>query len=114
EAFVTAHDAIVTQAGLTSGEVLVVHAAGSGVGTAAIQLGRALGARVFGTARTQDKLDRARELGLDVGIVPSGSAGDPRFADAVRAAAPDGAHVVLELVGGAYLAEDLRCAGVLG
>jgi len=114
EAFVTAHDAIVTQAGLTSGETLVVHAAGSGVGTAAIQLGRALGARVIGTARTQDKLDRARELGLDVGIVPTGDAKDPRFADAVKAAAPDGAHVVLELVGGAYMAEDLRCAGVLG
>src|SRR5438105_3465967 len=43
EAFVTAHDAIVTQGGLRSGEVLLVHAAGSGVGTAAVQLGRALG-----------------------------------------------------------------------
>jgi putative PIG3 family NAD(P)H quinone oxidoreductase len=114
EAFVTAHDAMVTQANLTSGETLVVHAAGSGVGTAAIQLGRALGARVIGTARTQDKLDRARELGLDIGIVPSGGASEPRFADAVRAASPDGAHVILELIGGPYVAEDLRCAGVLG
>lgn len=111
EAFITAHDAIVTQAGLTSGETLLVHAAGSGVGTAAVQLGRALGARVIGTARTQDKLDRARELGLDVGIVP---AADARFADQVRAVAPDGAHVVLELVGGNYLAEDLRCTTTLG
>ena len=105
EAFVTAHDAIVTQAQLRSGEVLLVHAAGSGVGTAAIQLGRALGATVAGTARTQDKLDRARALGLDIGAVPDGA----RFADRVPAAS-----VVLELVGGAYLAEDVRCVVPLG
>jgi putative PIG3 family NAD(P)H quinone oxidoreductase len=105
EAFVTAHDAIVTQGELRSGEVLLVHAAGSGVGTAAIQLGRALGATVAGTARTQDKLDRARSLGLDIGAVPDGS----RFADRVPPAA-----VVLELVGGAYLAEDVRCVVPLG
>ena len=49
EAFVTAHDAIVTQAQLRSGEPLVIHAIGSGVGTAAAQLGRALGAFVIGT-----------------------------------------------------------------
>jgi putative PIG3 family NAD(P)H quinone oxidoreductase len=110
EAFVTAHDAIVTQAQLRSGEPLLVHAVGSGVGTAAAQLGRALGAFVIGTARTQDKLDRARSLGMDVGIL----AENGRFADAVRAAHPDGAAVVLELVGGGYLAEDLRCVQALG
>ena len=44
EAFITAHDAIVTQAGLRSGETLLIHAVGSGVGTAAVQLGRAFGA----------------------------------------------------------------------
>jgi NADPH:quinone reductase-like Zn-dependent oxidoreductase len=110
EAFVTAHDAIVTQAQLRSGEPLLVHAVGSGVGTAAAQLGRALGAFVIGTARTQDKLDRARALGMDVGIAVEGG----RFADAVRAAHPAGAAVVLELVGGAYVAEDLRCVQTLG
>jgi NADPH:quinone reductase-like Zn-dependent oxidoreductase len=52
EAFITAHDAIITQAGLKSGETLLVSAAGSGVGTAAIQLAHALGAFVEGTART--------------------------------------------------------------
>jgi len=114
EAFITAHDAIVTQAGLTSGESLVIHAAGSGVGTAAVQLGRALGAHVIGTARTQDKLDRARALGMDDGIVPSGTAADPRFADAVRGLTGGGASVVLELVGGAYFAEDLRAVATRG
>jgi NADPH2:quinone reductase len=110
EAFVTAHDAIVTQAQLRSGEVLLVHAVGSGVGTAAVQLGHALGATVIGTARTRDKLDRAKPLGLDIGIV----ADEARFADAVRGAVPDGAAVVLELIGGNYLPEDLRCVQTLG
>jgi putative PIG3 family NAD(P)H quinone oxidoreductase len=110
EAFVTAHDAIVTQAQLKSGEPLLVHAIGSGVGTAAAQLGRALGAFVIGTARTQDKLDRARALGMDVGIAASGA----KFADAVNGAAPGGAAVILELVGGNYVAEDLRCVQTLG
>ena len=110
EAFITAHDAIVTQGGLRSGEVLLVHAVGSGVGTAAVQLARAFGATSIGTARTSDKIDRAKELGLSDGIVPA----DGKFADAVRALHPDGAHVVLELVGGAYVAEDLRCVQTLG
>ena len=105
EAFITAHDAIITQCGLRSGETLLISAAGSGVGTAAIQLGRVLGANVVGTARTADKLERAKTLGLDVAIVPT----DGRFADR----APP-AHVILELVGGAYLNEDLRCLVPLG
>ena len=108
EAFITAHDAMVAQGELRGGETLLVHAAGSGVGTAAIQLGHALGAYVIGTARTRDKLDRAKALGLDVGIVAEGGV----FADAVRAASEP--HVVLELVGGGYLAEDLRCARARG
>jgi NADPH:quinone reductase len=110
EAFITAHDAIVTQGELKSGEPLLVHAAGSGVGTAAIQLGHVLGAFVVGTARTQDKLERAEELGMFEGIVVENG----RFADAVRKVCPDGAAVVLELVGGNYVAEDLRCVQTLG
>lgn len=105
EAFITAYDAIASQAGLTGGEVLLVHATGSGVGTAAVQLGAAMGAFVIGTARTPDKLERARPLGLDAGVVVEGG----RFADAVKTIDPAGAHVVLELVGGAYVDEDLRC-----
>ena len=105
EAFITAHAANITQCGLRSGETLLISAAGSGVGTAAIQLGHALGATVVGTARTAGKLERAKALGLDLGIVPA----DGRFADR----APP-AHVILELVGGAYLNEDLRCLVPLG
>lgn len=110
EAFVTAHDAMVTRANLRSGEVMVVHAVGSGVGTAAIQLGRALGAFTIGTARTADKLARAKALGMDDGVVAEAAS----FAGAITALAPAGADVVLELVGGKYLDEDLRCIKTLG
>lgn len=108
EAFVTAHDAMVTRAGIRSGEVMVVHAVGSGVGTAAVQLGRAFGAFTIGTARTADKLARAKGLGMDEGVVAEGAS----FASAVTKIAP--ADVVLELVGGKYLDEDLRCIQTLG
>ncbi|HVK85568.1 MAG TPA: NAD(P)H-quinone oxidoreductase [Kofleriaceae bacterium] len=110
EAFITAHDAMVGQAGLRGGETLLVHAVGSGVGTAAVQLGRALGAYVIGTARTPDKLERAKALGLDAGIVAEGA----KFAAAVREHDAEGAAVTLELVGGAYMDEDLRAARTLG
>src|SRR4029078_536156 len=70
EAFVTAHDALVTRAGLQAGEWVLVHAVGSGVGTAAPQPATALRARGVGTARTQSKLDRCTELGLVHAIVP--------------------------------------------
>lgn len=108
EAYCTAHDAIVTQANIKSGESLLIHAVGSGVGTAAVQLAKALGATVIGTARTPDKLDRARQLGMDHGLVADGS----KFADGVNTLG--GTDVVLELVGGAYVAEDLRCVNTLG
>ncbi|WP_437927475.1 NAD(P)H-quinone oxidoreductase [Sorangium sp. So ce291] len=108
EAFVTAYDALVTRARLAPGERVLVHAVGSGVGTAGLQIARALGCFVAGTSRTQDKLDRCRELGLDAGIAaPSG-----KFADEVlKATRGAGVDAVLELVGGAYVNEDLKaCA----
>ncbi|HEX4420927.1 MAG TPA: NAD(P)H-quinone oxidoreductase [Kofleriaceae bacterium] len=108
EAFITAHDAIVGQAGLRGGETLLVHAVGSGVGTAAVQLGRALGVYVIGTARTADKLERARPLGMAAGVV----AKDGKFADQVRTHGEP--SVVLELVGGPYVDEDIRAVAPLG
>lgn len=110
EAFVTAHDALVTQGGLTAGETVLVQAVGSGVGTAASQLAHVLGAFVIGTSRTADKLERVRTLGVDLGIVPEHG----KFADQVKRHAPDGVQAILELVGGAYLDEDLRCLRTLG
>ena len=107
EVFITAHDALFTQAGLEMGERLLVHAAGSGVGTAAIQLAHVAGATVYGTSRTPDKLERARPYGLDEAVVVTD---DP--ARVVSAAVKDwtrgaGVHVILDLVGGPYLAANL-------
>lgn len=106
EAFITAHDALFTQGKLALGERVLVHAAGSGVGLAAIQLARAAGAQTFGTARTADKLARARDYGLDEACVVSD---DPQaFAAAVKTWT-DGAGVslILDLVGASYLAANL-------
>src|SRR5437588_3777410 len=68
EAFITAHDALWKQAGLQSGEKVLIHAVGSGVGLAAVALVRARGAIPYGTSRTQDKLDRALALGMEDGV----------------------------------------------
>jgi len=109
EAFITAWDAMVTQAGLSAGETVLVHAAGSGVGTAALQLARALGARSVATSRTAAKLESARALGADHVVVAEGG----KFAAGVRETAGE-VDVVLELVGGGYLAEDLLCLSPRG
>lgn len=110
EAFLTAYDAMVSQGGLTAGSWVLVHAAASGVGTAAVQIAKAIGARVIATARTEEKLEAVRKLGADAAICVQ----DAVFADAVRKATGGGVDVVLELVGGAYVPEDLRALNVLG
>jgi putative PIG3 family NAD(P)H quinone oxidoreductase len=108
EAFVTAYDAMVVQGGLEAGDVVLVHAAGSGVGTAAVQIARAIGARSIGTARSEAKLERARALGMTAGVVPATQAGAPEFAAKVRElSGRGGADVCLELVGGNYVPESL-------
>ena len=80
EAFITAYDAVYTQAGLKDGETLLIHAVGSGVGLATVQLGSAHGAVVFGTSRTAEKLEAVREFGLKGGIV----AAEGLFADRLK------------------------------
>jgi len=111
EAFVTAWDAMVTQAQLAAGETVLVHAVGSGVGTAALQIARAVGARVIGTARTAEKVARAKALGLAEAIVVEGGT----FADeALSRTGGRGVDVVVELVGGAYVAEDIKCIAPQG
>lgn len=127
EVFITAHDALRTRLRLAGGETLLVHAVGSGVGTAALQLAKAWGVRVLGTARTAWKLDRARQLGLDVAIHTgddrgdsAGSGGEPgapgsAFADAVLEATEGrGVEAILDLVGGGYLAGNLKALATLG
>lgn len=101
EAFMTAYDALFRQAGLGLGESVLIHAVGSGVGTAALQLAREAGAWTVGTSRTPEKVETAREMGLDVGVVSEGA---EAWVSGARRALPErGADVILDLVGGAYL-----------
>jgi len=109
EVFMTAHDGLFTQAGLQMGERVLIHAVGSGVGTAAIQLAHAAGATVFGTSRTPGKLERAKELGLDIALL------DQNFAAEVRRLTDgNGIHVVLDFVGAAYMEQNLEALGMWG
>jgi putative PIG3 family NAD(P)H quinone oxidoreductase len=106
EAFMTAYDAVWLQAGAKKGQRLLIHAVGSGVGSAAVQLAKAFGLRSIGTSRTQSKLDAAVYLGLDVPLL----VGDPpEFA--AKAEAPD---VCLDLVGGGYFAETIAAMAPRG
>jgi len=109
EVFMTAHDALFTQAGLQMGERVLIHAAGSGVGTAAIQLAHATGATVYGTSRTPEKLERARPLGLDVAL------SDQNFAAEIqRLTGGAGVNVVLDFVGATYLQQNLEALATWG
>lgn len=105
EVFFTAYDAVFRQLEVEVGERLLIHAAGSGVGTAAVQLAAAAGVRTIGTSRTPGKLERAAELGLDIGIDSS----DPSWPDRVmKATDGEGVSAILDLVGGDYLAGNVR------
>ena len=102
EAFITAHDALVTQGGLARGAHAVVTACGSGVGTAALQLIRACGARGFGTTRSADKLERAKLLGAADGMV-LGDDPAPLSAAIMAWSGGAGAEIACDLLGGAYV-----------
>jgi len=106
EAFLTAHDALFTIGGLRPGWPVLIHAVGSGVSTAALQLARASGATTLGTSRTADKLSKAQALGLDHGLLVGKE--EPRFAEEVRQRTGGrGAALVLDFVGAPYAAENL-------
>ena len=113
EVFITAHDALFTRAKLRPGETMLVHAAGSGVGTAAIQLARAAGAKAFGTSRTADKLERAREFGLNGALVIGDDPG--ALVEAVRSwTGGRGVNVIIDLVGARYLDANLKALAAKG
>ncbi|HWS44382.1 MAG TPA: NAD(P)H-quinone oxidoreductase [Acidimicrobiia bacterium] len=118
EAYITAHDAMVTQAHARPGEWLLVHAVGSGVGTAALQLGKASGVRVAGTARTPSKLARCEQLGLDAAIEPPRTAQGTLDVDALAGKIVEvtggGADVTLDLVCGDYVIADVNAAALRG
>jgi putative PIG3 family NAD(P)H quinone oxidoreductase len=113
EAFITAHDALVTQAQVRPSEHVLIHAIGSGVGLAAMQLASAAGAIPFGDARSAEKIDRARQLGLAEGVV----VGDDLGIIAKRVlewTQNVGAEIVLDLVGGRYTPASIAAAAPQG
>jgi len=105
EAFLTAFVNLVIAGGLAAGQTALVHAGASGVGLAAIQVAKLLGARVAATTRTAAKLQALRDAGADLAIDTSAS----RFGETVTEAwGRDAVHVILDPVGAATLAADLR------
>jgi putative PIG3 family NAD(P)H quinone oxidoreductase len=98
-------------AGLSSGETLLVHGGSGGIGTMAIQLGKAFGARVACTAGSPEKLARCRELGADIAI----NYRDEDFVAALRdATGGAGADVILDIMGASYLARNLAALATGG
>jgi NADPH2:quinone reductase len=106
EVFLTAYDALVTRGRLAAGERVLIHAVGSGVGTAAAQIARHLGATVLGTSRSAEKLARALVYGLDVGI----DTGRNAFAEAIG----EPVHVILDVLGGPAFADNLAALAPRG
>ncbi len=107
----TVHSNVVHLAGLAAGETLLVHGGASGIGTFAIQLGRALGAKVACTAGSRPKLDRCRELGADLAI----SYRDEDFVAAIeRFTGGRGADVILDIMGASYLQRNVAALAIGG
>ena len=105
-AYLTAWHTLVTRAAIRPGEDVLILSAGSGVGSAALQIAKLCGARVFATASTQEKLERARQLGADFTI----NYADTDFSDIVRdKTANRGVDVVFEHVGAATWDKSLAC-----
>jgi NADPH:quinone reductase-like Zn-dependent oxidoreductase len=103
EAFTTAFDAVILQAHLQKGESLLIHAVASGVGLAAVQIARKIGAHIYGTSRSEEKLARADEFGLAGSIVVDSSGS---FAGRLKPVV-EGIDVILDLVGAKYLMDDI-------
>ena len=109
--FMVVHDMLVAQGRLKAGEWLLVTGISAGVGVAALQTGKALGAKVIGTSGSEEKLGKLKAQGLDVGIPTR--AGD--FADAVmKATGGKGANLVVNNVGGSVFAETIRALAYEG
>jgi len=105
EVFFTAYDALFNQADLVMGESLLVHAAGSGIGTAAIQLAHQMGVTVFGTAGSEEKLSQAKKIGLDFGINYNN---EDFFKTIEKITNGSGVNVILDVIGAPYWEQNLN------
>ena len=109
--FLVVHDMLVLQGRLKAGEWVLVNGVSSGVGVAALQLARAMGARVIGTSGSADKLARLQAEGLDVGLCTRGA---DVHAAVMKATDDKGVDLVINTVGGTVFAEDIRCMAFQG
>ena len=109
--FLVVYDMLVQQGRLKADEWLLVAGVSSGVGVAALQLAKALGAKVIGTSGAADKLARLQALGLDVGLCTRGA---DFQAEVLRATQGQGVNLVVNAVGGSVFAECVRCLAFEG
>lgn len=109
--FMVVHDMLVAHGKLEAGEWLLVTGVSSGVGVAALQAGKALGAHVIGTSGSADKLARLAKLGLDVGVATRGAGFHER---AMQATNGKGVNLVVNNVGGSVFAECVRTLAYQG
>jgi len=106
ETFFTVWSNVFDRAHLAAGETLLIHGGGSGIGTTAIQLAKAFGAKVFVTAGSDAKCEFCRQLGADAAI----NYQSQDFADQVRHLTDkQGVDVILDMIGGDYLPKNLKC-----
>jgi NADPH2:quinone reductase len=107
--YLTAHFALVTRGGVGAGDTVLVHGAAGGVGTASIQVARALGARVIAVVSTEEKAGVAHDAGADHAVLVEG------FRDAVKELTEGrGVDAVVDVVGGDLVTDSLRCLAPLG
>ncbi|HLC20513.1 MAG TPA: NADPH:quinone oxidoreductase family protein [Candidatus Methylomirabilis sp.] len=109
--FLTAYLALRMAGRATAGESVLIHSAGGGVGTAAVQISKQLGLRIFATASSDEKLERVKALGADVTI----NYQHRDFAEEVRGETSGrGVDLILEMVGGEVFDKSLQCLAPLG
>lgn len=111
EAFLTAWLELVTLAGLKAGETVLIHAGASGVGTAAIQIVKALGAKAFITAGSEEKIKRCLELGADLGMNYKTESFDARILAETEGM---GVNCILDLVGASHWEKNIRSLAIGG
>jgi NADPH:quinone reductase len=109
--FLVGFDLLVLQGHLKTGQWMLINGASSGVGVAALQMGKVLGAKVIGTSGSQEKIDELTSLGLDAGLVTR----NPDYFDAVmKITEGKGVNLAINTVGGGVFAENLRCLAFEG
>lgn len=106
ETFMTVWTNVFERGALKPGEVFLVHGGSSGIGTTAIMMAHAMGARVFATAGSDEKCKACKDLGAEVAI----NYRTQDFVEGVKAHAKGGADVILDMVGGSYIARNIAAA----